>query len=84
MQTVTSISRGTGHSAEVRSGIRPIESGTAWQAMFPTPDRQDRIVLEDGEVSDTVTLMTGVVLRACSGFSAVDKNRLIFCQFLRF
>jgi hypothetical protein len=52
--------------------------------MFPTPDRQDRIVLEDGEVSDTVTLMTGVVLRACSGFSAVDKNRLIFCQFLRF
>ncbi|MFM8372703.1 MAG: hypothetical protein ACKOCO_09975, partial [Bacteroidota bacterium] len=63
MQTVTSISRGTGHSAEVRSGIRPIESGTAWQAMFPTPDRQDRIVLEDGEVSDTVTLMTGVVLK---------------------
>ena len=31
--------------------------------MFPTPDRQDRIVLEDGEVSDTVTLMTGVVLK---------------------
>jgi hypothetical protein len=23
-------------------------------------------------------------LRACSGFSAVGKNRLIFCQFLRF
>jgi hypothetical protein len=23
-------------------------------------------------------------IRACSGFSAVGKNRLIFCQFLRF
>jgi hypothetical protein len=24
------------------------------------------------------------IIRACSGFSAVGKNRLIFCQFLRF
>jgi hypothetical protein len=49
------------YSAEVRSGVRPIESGAAYQSLFPTPDRQDRIVLEDGEVGDTVKLMTGVV-----------------------
>jgi hypothetical protein len=41
--------------------VRPIESGAAYQSLFPTPDRQDRIVLEDGEVGDTVKLMTGVV-----------------------
>ncbi len=61
MQTVSNISSGMAYSAEVRSGVRPIESGAAYQSLFPTPDRQDRIVLEDGEVGDTVKLMTGVV-----------------------
>ena len=49
------------HSAEIRSGARPIESGAAYQALFPMPDRKDNIVLEDGEVTDTVTLMAEVV-----------------------
>jgi hypothetical protein len=59
--TALSTSRRIAHSAEIRSGFRPIESGAAYQDLFPTPDRMDKIVLEDGEVDDTVTMMAEVV-----------------------
>mgnify|MGYP001473515455 CR=1 FL=1 len=50
----------------VTSGYRPIKDGTAYDALIPEPDTQDRIIIEDGEVTDTVKLMGQVVARYLS------------------
>jgi len=48
-------------AAAVSSGYRPIRSGAAYDTLLPRPDKQDRIIIEDGEVNDTVSLMGKVV-----------------------
>ncbi|OYU95615.1 MAG: hypothetical protein CFE21_10775 [Bacteroidetes bacterium B1(2017)] len=45
----------------VSSGYRSIQDGSRFNAYFPPPEERDRIIIEDGEVTDTVELMEKVV-----------------------
>lgn len=45
----------------VASGYRAIKDGSRFNAYFPPPEERDRIIIEDGEVTDTVELMEKVV-----------------------
>lgn len=45
----------------VTSGYRSIQDGSRFNAYFPPPEERDRIIIEDGEVTDTVELMEKVV-----------------------
>ncbi len=48
----------------ITSGYRVIRPGEEYDKYFPRPQAQDRIIIEDGEVGDTVDLMKRVVLKA--------------------
>ncbi len=43
------------------SGYRAIKDGSRFNPYFPPPDERDRIIIDDGEVTDTVELMEKVV-----------------------
>jgi hypothetical protein len=45
----------------ITSGYRSIRSGKEYDKYFPQPDKDDRVIIEDGEVDDTVDLMKRVV-----------------------
>ncbi len=45
----------------VTSGYRSIQDGSRFNAYFPPPEERDRIIIDDGEVTDTVELMEKVV-----------------------
>lgn len=45
----------------ITSGYRVIRPGDQYDKYFPRPQAQDRIIIEDGEVGDTVDLMKRVV-----------------------
>ena len=45
----------------ITSGYRVIRPGEEYNKYFPKPQAQDRIIIEDGEVNDTVDLMKRVV-----------------------
>jgi len=45
----------------ITSGYRVIRTGDEYNKYFPKPQAQDRIIIEDGEVGDTVDLMKRVV-----------------------
>jgi len=45
----------------ISSGYRPIQDGSRFNQFFGFPDEKDRVVIEDGEVEDTVELMKKVV-----------------------
>ena len=45
----------------VTSGYRAIKDGSRYNQYFPKPDERDRVIVEDGEVTDTVELMEKVV-----------------------
>ncbi len=49
------------NSMQVSSGQRSIQSGLDYDKYFPKPDTKDRIIINDGEVEDTVALMEKVV-----------------------
>lgn len=46
---------------DISSGFRPIMEGSQFDRYFAMPDDQDRIIIEDGEVEETVDLMKKVV-----------------------
>lgn len=46
---------------EITSGQRRIRDGKQYDRYFPKPDERDRIIIKEGEVSDTVELMEKVV-----------------------
>ncbi len=48
-------------SKVVSSGYRTIKDGSRFNPNFPPPDERDRIIIDDGEVTDTVELMEKVV-----------------------
>ncbi|OYU82638.1 MAG: hypothetical protein CFE24_14950 [Flavobacterium sp. BFFFF2] len=48
-------------STSVKSGYRSIKDGSRYNPNFPPPEDNDRIIIEDGEVTDTVELMEKVV-----------------------
>ncbi|NCC88623.1 MAG: hypothetical protein EOM05_12320, partial [Clostridia bacterium] len=45
----------------ITSGYRPIKDGREYTRYFPEPNDNDRIIIEDGDVDDTVKLMMKVV-----------------------
>jgi len=45
----------------ISSGYRPIRDGKQFEQFFGFPEEKDRLVIEDGEVDDTVELMKKVV-----------------------
>ena len=45
----------------VTSGYRAIKDGSRYNQYFPKPEERDRVIVEDGEVTDTVELMEKVV-----------------------
>lgn len=47
----------------ITSGYRTIRDGRKYDKFFPKPESHDRIIIEDGEVEDTVDLMKRVVWR---------------------
>lgn len=48
-------------SKTVTSGYRAIKDGSRYNTYFPPPDERDRVIIKDGEVTDTVVLMEKVV-----------------------
>ena len=48
-------------AGQVSSGFRTIKNGEQYDKYFPRPEEQDRVIIEDGEVSQTVDLMKKVV-----------------------
>lgn len=46
---------------DVTSGPRQIRDGSRYTKYFPLPDERDRVIINDGEVDDTVELMEKVV-----------------------
>lgn len=47
----------------ITSGYRPVQNGDRYNVYFPTAQSTDEIIIEDGEVEDTVDLMKKVVWR---------------------
>jgi hypothetical protein len=47
----------------VTSGYRAIKDGSRYNSYFPPPDERDRVIIKDGEVTDTVELMEKVVCK---------------------
>ncbi|WP_296684124.1 hypothetical protein [Flavobacterium sp.] len=48
-------------SKTITSGYRAIKDGSRYNTYFPPPDERDRVIIKDGEVTDTVELMEKVV-----------------------
>lgn len=49
----------TYHPETIVSGKRTIRDGSRFNPYFPPPDERDRVIIQDGEVTDTVELMIG-------------------------
>lgn len=47
--------------SDIATGYRPIKDGSGYDHYFAPPEGQDRIIIEDGEVEETVDLMKRVV-----------------------
>ncbi len=45
----------------ITTGYRPIKNGNEFNRYFPKPEKRDRVIIEDGEVNQTVDLMKKVV-----------------------
>lgn len=68
----------------VTSGYRAIKDGSRYNSYFPPPDERDRVIIKDGEVTDTVELMEKVVwkyLAICQ--PRYDFRKLPICKGLR-
>lgn len=49
------------NDAEISTGFRPIKDGSHYDRYFPKPEKQDKVVMQNGDVEDTVRLMERVV-----------------------
>jgi hypothetical protein len=58
----------------ITSGYRTIRDGRKYDHFFPKPDASDRIIIEDGEVEDTVDLMKRVVWRYIDDTKSIGKH----------
>lgn len=56
----------TTQNADITSGYRAIEDGKQFERYFGQPEQRDRIIIEDGEVNETVDLMKKVVWKYLS------------------
>lgn len=58
----------------ITSGYRKILSGVEYNKYFKTPELDDRIIIQDGEVTDTVELMKKVVWKYLSDTEKIAKE----------
>ena len=58
----------------ITSGYRTIRDGRKYDHFFPKPEVSDRIIIEDGEVEDTVDLMKRVVWRYIDDTKAIAPH----------
>ncbi|QNR23167.1 hypothetical protein [Croceimicrobium hydrocarbonivorans] len=58
----------------ITSGYRTIRDGRKYDHFFPKPEVSDRIIIEDGEVEDTVDLMKRVVWRYIDDTKAIAQH----------
>ena len=58
----------------ITSGYRAIRDGRKYDHFFPNPEVSDRIIIEDGEVEDTVDLMKRVVWRYIDDTKAIAQH----------
>jgi hypothetical protein len=61
------------HIDSITSGYRYIKSGKEYEKYFPKPDSKDRIIIEDGEVTQTVDLMKKVVWKYIDDTKQIAK-----------
>jgi hypothetical protein len=57
----------------ITSGYRSIRSGKEYDKLFTKPDKRDRIIIEDGEVDQTVDLMKKVVWKYLDDTKRIAK-----------
>lgn len=58
----------------VTSGYRPIQSGVEYDSYFPKPNEQDRIIIQDGALDDTLDLMKQVVWKYLSDTEKISAK----------
>lgn len=68
------MSRNQLHIGSITSGYRKIHFGAEYNKYFNAPEQDDRIIIQDGEVSDTVELMKKVVWKYLSDTEAIAKE----------
>jgi hypothetical protein len=61
------------HIESISSGYRPIRDGRQFNQFFGVPDEKDRVIIEDGEVDDTVELMKKVVWKYLSDTKKISE-----------
>jgi hypothetical protein len=62
------------NKANITSGYRPIKDGSRFNRFFSKPEEQDRIIIQDGEVEETIDLMKKVV------WKYLEDTRKIACH----
>ncbi|REJ62119.1 MAG: hypothetical protein DWQ21_07310 [Bacteroidetes bacterium] len=62
------------HIGSITSGYRNIRSGSQYEKYFNAPEQDDRIIIQDGEVTDTVELMKKVVWKYLSDTEKIAKE----------
>lgn len=62
------------HIGSITSGYRKILSGAEYNKYFSAPEQDDRIIIQDGEVTDTVELMKKVVWKYLSDTEKIAKE----------
>jgi hypothetical protein len=60
--------------SNIESSYRPIKKGKEYDKLFSKPDKRDRIIIEDGEVEQTVDLMTKVVWKYLDDTKRIAKH----------
>jgi hypothetical protein len=68
------MSRNQVHIGSITSGYRNIRSGSPYNKYFTAPEQDDRIIIQDGEVTDTVELMKKVVWKYLSDTEGIAKE----------
>lgn len=68
------MSRNQLHIGSITSGYRKILSGAEYNKYFSAPEQDDKIIIQDGEVTDTVELMKKVVWKYLSDTEKIAKE----------
>jgi hypothetical protein len=61
------------HKANITSGFRQIKDGSRFDRYFTQPEEQDKIIIQDGEVEETVDLMKKVVWKYQDDTKKISK-----------
>src|SRR5690606_28862497 len=59
---------------DISAGYRPIKDGSQYNRFFSAPDSEDRVILDNGDVDDTVELMKKVVWKYIDDTKEIAKE----------